>query len=354
MISKKFHHAILSVPILLIFCFSKSVEGLLFPMYRSTCGCFSQRIKERHDAGVSSRYLSSIKDSNTPKLPVFEKKISPHCNLSKDARYLEDESSDMAKINDRKFVERNKHWIVFIDDEEAIRQSVGDFLYDSGYQVTACADAMAFVEVCRAAIQRGLNTESEDDTEGPLPVSKLPSCIISDIRMPGGPNGLEILQWIRSSDVIKRVPVVLLTAKALTNDRIAGYKAGADAYLPKPFYPEELLSVIDTLILRRQQMTGATGALVDIQQEMTNVKLLLKQNSQRTVKQTNVYLTPASREILNLLCQGYTNAEIAEMRGTSKNYVTKVLKRIYDETGTSTRTELLRWAIETGYVNPKM
>ena len=50
----------------------------------------------------------------------------------------------------------------------------------------------------------------------------------------------------------------------------------------------------------------------------------------------------------------FTNEEIAQARNTTKAYVTKVLKRIYDETNTGTRTELLRWAIKTGYVNPKL
>ena len=149
------------------------------------------------------------------------------------------------------------------------------------------------------------------------------------------------------------IPVVLLTAKGMTQDRITGYQAGADAYIPKPFDPDELLSVIDTVIVRRQQMTGTAGALLDLQQEIANVKVLLQQNIQSTVQSTNVYLTPAAREILDLLCQGYSNAEIAQVRNTTKAYVTKVLKRIYDDTGTETRTELLRWAIQTGYVNPK-
>jgi len=240
--------------------------------------------------------------------------------------------------HDPKFLERNQHWILFVDDEEAIRQSVGDFLFDSGYQVTACADAEAAVTVCKTV------------PEGAV-MPRVPSCIVSDIRMPGGASGLELLQWIRAQETtLKRVPVVLLTAKGLTEDRIAGYKAGADVYLPKPFYPEELLSAIDNSIARRQEMTGQAGSLVDLQQEVANIKLLLEENGRRTVKKTDVYLTPAERETLELLCQGYTNAEIAEERGTAKSFVTKTLKKIYRETGTSTRTELLKWAIQTGYV----
>lgn len=251
----------------------------------------------------------------------------------------DDEAALVERIRrDRKFVERNQHWILFVDDEEAIRQSVGDFLYDSGYQLTACADAPAAVQVCR---QIGVD-------------QPMPACIVSDIRMPGGPSGLDLLQWIRAQDTLKRVPVVLLTAKGLTEDRIAGYKAGADAYLSKPFYPDELLSVVDNLIARRQEMVGQSGSLVDLQQEMANIKLLLQENGRTTVKKTDVYLTPAQREILELLCQGYTNAEIAEERKTTKAYVTKTLHRIYRETGTSTRTELLKWAVQTGYVSPKL
>lgn len=296
---------------------------------------------------VTSKYVpkQSRKDSRN---------VTIECN--------NDEVMMTERILDRKFLERNTHWIVLVDDELSIRQSVGDFLYDSGYQVTACADAYAFVELCRSMTTATLTTNttiptisSSITTSGVQPINSIvPSCIVSDIRMPGGPDGIELLQWIRSSDLLKRVPVVLLTAKGMTQDRITGYQAGADAYIPKPFDPDELLSIIDTVIVRRQQMTGTAGALLDLQQEISNVKMLLQQNVQSTVQQTNVYLTPAAREILGLLCQGYSNEEIAQARNTTKAYVTKVLKRIYDETNTGTRTELLRWAIKTGYVNPKL
>ncbi len=50
-------------------------------------------------------------------------------------------------LQDPKFVERNKRWIIIVDDEEAIRMAVGDFLYDRGYQVTACADADSMLDL---------------------------------------------------------------------------------------------------------------------------------------------------------------------------------------------------------------
>jgi DNA-binding response OmpR family regulator len=312
--------------------------------------------KRRRHTLLGARSRSTVEESSDSREIDSSPSTLSKASSSK-AQNTDDEALAASIIRDRKFLERNQHWIIFVDDEDDIRQSVGDFLYDAGYQITACSDATAVVEVCRVAAA-GSSPSSTTNTEGTsasgMMLPKVPSCIVSDIRMPGGPDGLELLQWIRSSDTLKRVPVILLTAKGLTEDRIAGYKAGADVYLPKPFYPQELLSSIDNAIQRRQQMKGSGGALVDLQQEMANLKQLLQQNSQRTVQQTSVYLTPASRHVLDLLCRGYTNAEIAEERGTSKNFVTKTLKKLYEETGTSTRTELLKWAIQTGYVSPKL
>jgi DNA-binding NarL/FixJ family response regulator len=161
------------------------------------------------------------------------------------------------------------------------------------------------------------------------------------------------LGLIRADERFERVPVILLTAKGMTEDRIQGYKVGADVYLPKPFNPEELLSIIDKVILRRQQMTGNKGKPVDLKADMTNIKQLLRKNGSAVVKATDVYLTPAEREVLELLSKGYTNGEIAEERGVRVIGVNRLIQRLYLTTQTSTRTELVRWAIETGYVSRK-
>jgi DNA-binding NarL/FixJ family response regulator len=243
------------------------------------------------------------------------------------------------RIKDPKFLKRNKHWVVLVDDEQAIRQSVGDFLYDEGYQVTACADADALLEVCRKP-------------RGPGGLPATPDAIVSDVRMPGK-DGIELTEYIRADERLQRVPVILLTAKAMTKDRIAGYKAGADVYLPKPFNPDELLSILDNAILRRRQMQGQGGSMVDLKQDMASIKELLKQNGANLVKKTDVYLTPTEREVLDLLCKGFTNQEIATERGVILSGVIRVMQTLYSKTGTQTRTELVRWAIQTGYVAPR-
>jgi len=245
------------------------------------------------------------------------------------------ESIEEYKYRDADFLERTKHWVVIVDDEEAIRIAVGDYLFDHGYQVTACADADALLEVCA--------TPRED---GELP---LPSIIVSDIRMPGK-DGLELLGLLRADERLSRVPVILLTAKSMTKDRIEGYKAGADAYLPKPFNPDELLSIIDSSIRRRQQMAGSRGTLVDLKAEMSNIKDILRKNGEKVVRSTDVFLTPAEREVLELLSKGYSNGEIAKEREVGVIGINRTISNLYLKTATRTRTELVRWAIQTGYV----
>lgn len=254
-----------------------------------------------------------------------------------------DDELDFQRVKDSKFLQRTKKWVVLVDDEEAIRLAVGDYLYDQGYQVTACADADAFLEVCQL--------DQASSGASPQPV---PDAIVSDVRMPGK-DGLELLGLIRANERLSRVPVILLTAKGMTADRIAGYKAGANVYLPKPFAPEELLSILDNSIQRRQQMTNRkAGSLVDLKQEMASIKEIMRQNGEKVVQKTDVYLTLVEREALDLLCKGYSNKEIAEERGVSLIGVNKMIQKLYRVTQTETRTQLVRWAMKTGYIPKRM
>ena len=178
-------------------------------------------------------------------------------------------------------------------------------------------------------------------------------CCHSDIRMPGK-DGIELLGLIRTDAKLAKVPVVLLTAKGMAPDRVLGYQAGADAYLPKPFDPDELLSIVDNLITRRQQMSGKSGELMDLKEDIELIKQIMKRNSANVVKRTDVYLTDMERDVLETLCKGFTNSEIAQERGVSIIGINRVIQKLYSKTETRNRTELVRWAITTGYVSPRM
>lgn len=71
--------------------------------------------------------------------------------------------------------------------------------------------------------------------------------IILDVMMPKM-DGIEVLQRLRKEGV--QVPIMMLTAKGQTDDRIAGFNAGADDYLPKPFDPDELVCRVRAMLRR--------------------------------------------------------------------------------------------------------
>ena len=78
-------------------------------------------------------------------------------------------------------------------------------------------------------------------------MSNRPDLVILDVMMPGL-DGYEVLSFIRSDDSLAGIPVVMLTARAQLDDIQKGLSLGADAYLAKPFDPEELLSVVESVI----------------------------------------------------------------------------------------------------------
>jgi len=248
---------------------------------------------------------------------------------------------DFGKRDDL-FFDRSKRWVVVVDDEEAIRKAVGSYLFDQGYQVTACADVDTALKVC-------LSHFSDESSS-----LSIPDCIVSDIRMPGK-DGLEFLSIIRSEERLIEVPVILLTAKGMTKDRVAGFKAGADAYLPKPFDPEELLSIVDNLIARHRALSGDSVKVDDLKNDLDEIKYLLLERGGGGVgggwvEATSVFLTPDERDVLVLLCKGSMNREIADELFTSTRRVEQHLTSMFRKTKCSNRTELVRWAVSTGHV----
>jgi DNA-binding response OmpR family regulator len=275
-------------------------------------------------------------------------------------------SSSSPSSSSSLFLARNPHWILLVDDEEAIRQSVGDFLFDAGYEITACADAESarnvLIRSCRRRSRR--QEQSNDDGDEMDVRTTPPGCAVLDIRMPGGPDGLELLKWIRTgsssilktndyadddeSAVLQRLPIILLTAKGLTDDRIRGYAAGCDFYLPKPFVPDELLAMVDAAVQLQRQSSSPPPQLEHLYRQVDGIKARLRQQRQQfrttgapggepapvvgtnndptkkvgssstTPISTYVYLTPSERHVLELLCDGLTNQEIAGVRQTSK------------------------------------
>ncbi|KPP89106.1 MAG: two-component system, OmpR family, phosphate regulon response regulator OmpR [Rhodobacteraceae bacterium HLUCCA08] len=115
--------------------------------------------------------------------------------------------------------------LLIVDDDERIRGLLQKFLIRNGFLVTAARDA--------AHARRILSGLDFD-------------LIVLDVMMPGE-DGISFCASLRAE---RAVPILLLTARGETEDRIAGLEAGADDYLAKPFEPKELLLRINSILRR--------------------------------------------------------------------------------------------------------
>ncbi|APX89903.1 DNA-binding response regulator [Brevirhabdus pacifica] len=118
--------------------------------------------------------------------------------------------------------------LLVVDDDERIRTLIQKFLIRHGFCVSTARDA---------AHARRILAGLEFDL------------IVLDVMMPGE-DGISFTAALRESVT---TPILLLTAKGETNDRIAGLEAGADDYLTKPFEPRELLLRINAILRRMPQ-----------------------------------------------------------------------------------------------------
>ncbi len=210
--------------------------------------------------------------------------------------------------------------ILVADDDLGTRLSISDYLEMSGYSVIMAADgqqALAMVEAYH------------------------PHLMVTDIVMPRM-NGYELVRHVRQHPAFRLLPVIFLTARNKTEERIQGYQSGADLYLPKPFEIKELGAAIRNL-LERSQM---------IQSEYR----LSYEEALRTIFQPPMAdaenigferpLTQREQEVLVLLTHGLSNVEIGTQLHLSARTVEKYVSSLLRKTETSNRVELARFAMK--------
>lgn len=226
--------------------------------------------------------------------------------------------------------------LLLVDDEPGLRQAVQAYLEDSGFTVHVASNAR----------------EGWDLLE-----QTLPDLVISDIMMPQV-DGYQFLQQMREDPRFETLPVVFLTARGMTTDRIQGYQAGCDAYLPKPFDPEELVAIVNSLLERRASLSraasdGDKSDIADIREQIAQIRSMLTQKGgvTQTPAPIKIDFTPREQSVLNLVVEGLMNKEIARRLETSVRNVEKYVSRLFSKTGTNSRTELVRYALEHGLTN---
>jgi two-component system phosphate regulon response regulator OmpR len=117
--------------------------------------------------------------------------------------------------------------ILVVEDDARLRERLARYLTGEGFRVTAAADAAA-----ARARMRGIS----------------PDLLVLDVMMPGE-SGFDLTRSLREEQG-HDMPILMLTARGAPEDRIAGFEAGADDYLPKPFEPRELVLRIRALLRR--------------------------------------------------------------------------------------------------------
>jgi DNA-binding NarL/FixJ family response regulator len=223
--------------------------------------------------------------------------------------------------------------LVLVDDEPGIRESVQAYLEDSGYTVYTASNA-----------REGWDTVQK----------VMPDLVITDIMMPQV-NGYEFLKQLRDNARFQTIPVVFLTARGMTSDRIQGYGAGCDAYLPKPFDPDELVAIVTRLLQQRAAMKASGGEgestdVADLSRQIAEIRSILMQRGAiaQTPPPMKLDFTPREQSVLELVVDGLMNKEIARRLNTSVRNVEKYVSRLFTKTGTNSRTELVRFALEHG------
>jgi YesN/AraC family two-component response regulator len=95
-----------------------------------------------------------------------------------------------------------------------------------------------------------------------MAIAHVPDVILSDVMMPGK-DGFQLCSLLKSDFRTNHIPIVLLTARADTQSRIAGLEHGADAYLTKPFHKKELIICLHNLLVQRETLRIKYSATVN-------------------------------------------------------------------------------------------
>ncbi len=118
--------------------------------------------------------------------------------------------------------------VLIVDDSPTLREMLTDLFRKSGHSVIQASDGV--------------------DAQEKLG-SNVPDLVVMDVVMPRM-NGYELCRWIKKNPQTQDVPVIMCTSKSEEFDRYWGMKQGADAYVTKPYHPDELMGVVRQLLNR--------------------------------------------------------------------------------------------------------
>lgn len=204
--------------------------------------------------------------------------------------------------------------LLLVDDDPNLILLVKDYLEFRGYKVITAENGREALEVLE---------------------SQVPDLIVCDIMMPEM-DGYALVKHIRENPRTSWIPVLFLSAKGQSQDRVKGLNMGADVYMVKPFEPEELVAQVESSLKQASRL-------------IQHKNYQGQQASHLKVPQ-NIELTPTELKVVQLVARGMANREIAEIMDVSQRTIESHVSNMLGKTGLHNRTELSRWAIESSKV----
>lgn len=228
--------------------------------------------------------------------------------------------------------------ILVADDDLGTRLSISDYLEAAGYSVLSAENGLEAIKLVE---------------------EYQPHLIVTDITMPQM-DGYELVRQIRQRPALRLLPVIFLTGRTDTQERIRGYQIGCDVYLAKPFELQELGAIVRNLLERFQMIEsgwrflrgdgptsgeGGKTATPVVEAARTG---RLDANAEAVSVQTiaRLSLTQRELEVLKVLAAGLSNVQIGDHLHLSPRTVEKHVSSLLRKTDTNNRAELVRFAIE--------
>jgi DNA-binding NarL/FixJ family response regulator len=202
--------------------------------------------------------------------------------------------------------------LLLIDDDPNLILLVKDYLEFRGYQVNTAENGQDALQILS---------------------NHTPDMIICDVMMPEM-DGYTFVDKIRQDPRTNWIPVMFLSAKGQSQDRVKGLTTGADVYMVKPFEPEELVAQVESSLKQASRL---------MQHKNRNG---LDEGSRIHVP-SSVELTPTELKVVQLVAKGMANREIAERLKVSQRTIESHVSNMLNKTNLHNRTELARWAIES-------
>lgn len=204
--------------------------------------------------------------------------------------------------------------LLVVDDEPNLLAAIAAVLRGEGFDVTTARNGQdALMQTARM----------------------LPDLIVSDVRMPVM-DGYKLARHLRAAPHTRLIPIVFLTAKDETDDRIEGFRAGIDVYLTKPFEPDELIAVVHSILDRVERTRTAMTALISDQQTPPAEPLVRDEA-----------LSDAEWRVAVEVADGSSNKEIALKLNLSVRTVENHISSILAKKRFSNRVEIAREVLRT-------